>query len=90
MIRRKAVEAFRSLAPEGDTASNQSDATELPMSGLILALEQDIVGKGGHRLEREPALTLQTTTRQARTREPRFSVNLLLTSVWAEELRALT
>jgi hypothetical protein len=45
MIRRKAVEAFRSLAPEGDTASNQSDATELPMSGLILALEQDIVGK---------------------------------------------
>ncbi|MEO3806604.1 hypothetical protein [Nonomuraea sp. B1E8] len=43
MIRRKAIEAFKSLAPEGDTASDQSDATDLPMSGLILALEQDIV-----------------------------------------------
>ncbi|MGP3933390.1 hypothetical protein [Nonomuraea sp. KM88] len=43
MIRRKAIEAFKSLAPEGDTALDQSDATDLPMSGLILALEQDIV-----------------------------------------------
>ncbi|MEU7831441.1 hypothetical protein [Nonomuraea sp. NPDC049129] len=43
MIRRKAVEAFKVLKPEGETGSEPVDATDLPMSGLILTLEHDVV-----------------------------------------------
>ena len=42
MIRRKAVEAFKDLATEFDEDGEQSDAA-LPMSGLILHLECDVV-----------------------------------------------
>lgn len=42
MIRRKAVEACKDLATEFDEDGEQSDAA-LPMSGLILHLEHDVV-----------------------------------------------
>ena len=43
MIRRKAVEAFQALKPELETGPDHSDETDLPMSGLILPLEHDVV-----------------------------------------------
>lgn len=43
MIRRKAVLAFKSLKPELDAEREQADEADLPMSGLVLTLDKDVV-----------------------------------------------
>ena len=43
MIRRKAVLAFKSLKPELDAGGEQVDEADLPMSGLVLTLDKDVV-----------------------------------------------